>query len=298
MDTSSPSQLTEHNWADLPGRAMAVFDRLHRLGIRVPPGSRFTAHTKVAELLAARASADVLRLDDPVARVYGALELREFCATMEVLLAEQPSRACLETINMALAGPVLPQHEDGASSRPRNAQFELALGAMCKRAGLPVTWAEPDVVTVFDGRRVGFAAKRLASKRTLQQNVTKAQEQIARARLWGVIAVDISRPAHPSNQPVPAADRQAIERANEEYFAEFERVHVPEIRNWIKSRNVLGTLVRLRVHAHIPGLGVSTHQTHFITEVHEPDPVVRGLFYSLFDRLRVVDLDGQFGGTV
>lgn len=291
------SRLTEHRWAELPDRARAVFARLAVLGVRVPLASRFDEHLAVAETMAAADRDQILGLPDVVARVpEAAFELRDFCASMECLLATQPSRGCLDLIRRAVGGPVLPQDE-GEFSPARDAQFELSLAAMCHRARLPTEWAEPDLVVTFGHRRIGLAAKRIKSKSALEKHVRKARDQIQRAKIWGVIALDISTAAHPTNAVLHFPDRDAIERANEEFFADFEKRHGDDIRRWVAGRNVLGLVTRFRVHAYLPDLGVATYQAYHTTEIQSSGQWSDGLFSGLVDRMRLSDLDERRGGT-
>jgi hypothetical protein len=59
-----------------------------------------------------------------------------------------------------IGDPALPQ--DGLDHSPgRNAQFELYLGAVCRRGMLAVTHAEPDIRCIVAGKPFGIAAKRI-----------------------------------------------------------------------------------------------------------------------------------------
>src|SRR5262249_21505420 len=105
-------------------------------------------------------------------------------------------------VGLLLRDHALPQ--DGSEqSSGRDTQFELLVAAVCKSAGLvPLGFEEPDLTCTFNGVKFGIAAKRLKSMAKMRTRLKSATEQIKRAQLPGVIAVDASVGLNPHNEPL------------------------------------------------------------------------------------------------
>jgi hypothetical protein len=108
----------------------------------------------------------------------------------------------------------LPQ-DSGAETPGRDAQFELFVAAVCQSAGLePVGYEEPDVICSLDGVRYAIAAKRVKSLGSLDKRVKKAAEQIQRASLPGIIAVETCVLLNRNNERIyDAGARGAVREA-------------------------------------------------------------------------------------
>jgi hypothetical protein len=83
--------------------------------------------------------------------------------------------------------------DDTPSNRARDREFELFIGAICRRSGLRVELREPDTRFALDGVTYSVAAKRIASPKRVEQHVRKAAQQIADQGYPGFIVLDITR---------------------------------------------------------------------------------------------------------
>lgn len=61
----------------------------------------------------------------------------------------RPGRGLANSLARMLGGPDLPDDEDENSSRPRNTQFELFVGAWLVAGGVLVRHGEPDLLAVI-----------------------------------------------------------------------------------------------------------------------------------------------------
>jgi hypothetical protein len=67
---------------------------------------------------------------------------------------------------------------------------------------LPIEYEEPDVTCTIAGIKFGIAAKRIKSVSQVKDRIRKAADQIARAKLSGVIALELSLAWNLSNAPI------------------------------------------------------------------------------------------------
>lgn len=93
----------------------------------------------------------------------------------------------------------------GKLSKGRDAQFHLLLAATCQNAGLQPQLAEPDIVCKIDGKDFGVAAKRLKSLERLDERIDEGVDQLRRADMPGVIAIDVTIALNPENRRYIAA---------------------------------------------------------------------------------------------
>lgn len=118
-----------------------------------------------------------------------------------------------------LAGPDLPRDENDSSCRSRNTQFELFFGAWLTAGGIAVDLGEPDLLMEFAGTRIGVAAKRVSSRKTIQQRIRKGIKQIAKHTGAGIIALNVDRLL---GELPPTEDEEALGSAFDQQFPEFD----------------------------------------------------------------------------
>ena len=137
------------------------------------------------------------------------------------------------------------QHEDRAQSKGRNAQFELFVAAICQSAGLlPVSREEPDVTCHVDAIKFGIAAKRVKKVTRLEKHVRKAADQIKKARLPGIIAIDTCVALNRNNERITA-------QIPEEQFGAFYKQALnyfiddfhDNIQDWVRGKGVRGLVI-------------------------------------------------------
>jgi len=77
------------------------------------------------------------------------------------------------------------------STKPRDFQFELLVGAIIAQGEIHTWSAEPDLRVELDGQTLGIPVKRVQSGTRLAPNITAARAQLERQHLRGVIVVDV-----------------------------------------------------------------------------------------------------------
>jgi len=147
-------------------------------------------------------------------------------------------------VRIALKDSVLPQ-DDRTQSKGRDAQFELFAAAVCQSSGmLPVAREEPDVTCVVGGIKFGIAAKRVKNVARLEEHVRKAADQIRRARLPGIIALDTCLALNPDNQRIttPIPDEQ-FGHLYKQALQHFTHAYHDRIQEWVRGNGVRGLVI-------------------------------------------------------
>lgn len=103
----------------------------------------------------------------------------------------QPDRDLKNRLARMLSGPDIPEDEDENSSRPRNTQFELFVGAWLASGGIWVRHGEPDLLVRIIGEQLGVAAKRIRSRKQLVRRARQASDQIKKSGARGIIALNV-----------------------------------------------------------------------------------------------------------
>ena len=109
---------------------------------------------------------------------------------------------------------------------------------------LPVDCAEPDVTCTVEGTKFGIAAKRLKSLSQLGKHVRKGAQQVANAKLPGVVAIDLSLARNPKNLPIVSQIQSQwyvpmAQLADQQFF---DRYH-QDICRWVADTGVRAVLV-------------------------------------------------------
>jgi len=155
-------------------------------------------------------------------------------------------------VKRLLKDSVLSQ-KDRENSPGRDTQFELYLTAICQHAALlPVDSAEPDVTCTIEGTKFGIAAKRLKSLSSVENHIRKGAKQIAKTKLPGVIALDLSLARNQQNLPIISKIQSQwyvplAQLADQQFFDEYHQ----DIYRWVAEKGVLAVVVfdfRVRLH--------------------------------------------------
>ena len=95
----------------------------------------------------------------------------------------------LRNLNEMLSGTDTPEADRNPLAR--NIQFELYVGAFFTMGDVPVLIEEPDLSFDYCGARCGVAAKRVRSFQHAPRRADEGADQIAAARMRGVVAVNV-----------------------------------------------------------------------------------------------------------
>ena len=157
-------------------------------------------------------------------------------------LEDEPNQAAIRPlVSAALKDSVLPQ-ADMRRSRGRDTQFELFVGALCRRARMyPVAHSEPDITCVHNGTAYGIAAKRVKSMSNLEKLVRKAGDQVLNSGLCGIVALDLSLALDRDNVRIDAPMSPTTFR--DLYSADvdqFVQKYQPRMQEWVRGKGVRG----------------------------------------------------------
>jgi hypothetical protein len=133
--------------------------------------------------------------DHPYQDAFRALvDCRMFIEIVEQLLQDLST----SDLHDLVSGNLKPS-DDKSSSRARDREFELFIAAICRRSGMKTWLGEPDVLFELGPTTCSVAAKRLASSKQVEKNITKAEKQIAGAKYPGLIVMDVTRILDPTS---------------------------------------------------------------------------------------------------
>jgi len=147
-------------------------------------------------------------------------------------------------VKKALKDSLLP-NEDRSQSKGRDAQFELFVAAICQKAGMhPVSREEPDVTCHVGDIKFGIAAKRFKNVTSVKKHVRKAADQIEKAGLPGIIALDTCVALNRKNERIttPISDKQfgcIYSKAINRFVTDF----YDNIQDWVCRKGVRGIVI-------------------------------------------------------
>jgi hypothetical protein len=259
--------------------AAFVISSVEALGLKLDPASRLIQMYRVLT----QAQGTIAR-DDP--RFPAALEAeRDMQLLGFVFDQSNPHRARSDfkaVVKRMLHDSVLPQHDRG-ESEGRDSQFELFIAAVCQSAGLiPVDYEEPDMTCMVQGIKFGIAAKRLKSVTNLDKRVKKAAQQIGRASLPDIVALDTCIALNRDNERIttPIADER-FGRLYSEAMRQFVHEYHERIYRWVVGKGVRGIVFHdHQVRFVTDGDWELASMTYWLPTAHEDGPASRQ--YSWF----------------
>ena len=139
---------------------------------------------------------------------------------------------------------ILEPHKGTDRSPGRDAQFEFYVAAICTKAGMAISFQEPDLLCDLQGERYALAVKRVKSQRKFEKNFRSAVRQIERSRATGFAVMDLSVFSNPENRsvrPPSTAQRRGLEyRAKWKPFVDG---WFPRMKQIIGGREVRGLII-------------------------------------------------------
>lgn len=140
-------------------------------------------------------------------------ELHDFREIVTTFSAAPEVDGWRKRVREALGGGVL-RTDERRHIRARDTQFELVVAALLRQKGCDVRFEEPDIVASAGGVTFAVAAKRPRSRRNLDNLIHDAGNQLVRANLNGLLAIDTSVIVNPDDGHYisvnPAQDTQQI----------------------------------------------------------------------------------------
>lgn len=119
------------------------------------------------------------------------VEFQQLSTIMEAATTSTAKAQWTRKLRKLAKGVAFVTEEDERPST-RDIQFECYLAAVLSLSGWPTAFAEPDVIITHNGSKIGFAAKRPRSERSLERKLRLGARQIQTSGLPGIVAVDLS----------------------------------------------------------------------------------------------------------
>ncbi|WP_168124053.1 hypothetical protein [Paenibacillus sp. HB172176] len=190
--------------------------RLRRFGYRIDSASRFEIYkTKFNKLYLESIMNQKYMLEDNVQEelLYGYKDYWELIRISESkTILTSMDKSVRNEINNIFNGSIL----ECKDSKPWNFQFQYNLSSIFEHSGFKVDLKEPDFVFRYKGKTYSVAAKRLISKKGIQANLEKAEEQISKTENYGFIAISLDKIFRDSNRIITLSDPdKSVREANE-----------------------------------------------------------------------------------
>jgi hypothetical protein len=234
--TKSRNITNDHSSGDILARLRSAIDTTAKR-IRVSPTCRVVEWCRLLEKFSAADKRQLVEQMIPYLQsgqwetpwsssLQALVECRMFIEIIEQLCDDLDERDLRDLISGALHAA-----DDSSKTRGRDRQFELFVGALCCRAGLEVSLAEPDLLVSLKSGPIALAAKRLRSRNKIHKNIKKAADQIAGVGVRGFVVIDVSSILDPNAQAITHwryADQQIggaiLCLVNREYPREFASI--------------------------------------------------------------------------
>ena len=186
-----------NSFSSLLRRYGAALSRLEECGVRVAQQSRLrTYEQRLSQLVA-----------DPRAAVEADLvfaatfDLREIDEIIEIVehLPDSVDSSALELLSKVTGGNDHPD-DDASNAAARDAQYELYLGTVLRRAGIDVRHGAPDITASWRGEEFFIEAKRPGSSREARRSPSLRGSPTAQApttrhcrHIWALASKAVGR---------------------------------------------------------------------------------------------------------
>lgn len=228
---------------------------LEERGVRIADGCRLRTYEKRLNQL----------ICDPrpaveVELVYAAsFDLREIDEITEIIKYLPPAldSTVLDLLRKLGSGS---DHPDDETSAPaREAQYELYLGAVFRRAGIPTRHGVPDLIAHWRNQDYFVEAKRPASPKKLDDRLRSAIHQARKLPRPGIIAICADQLIRPKNTLMTVKTFNDLSPAVDELLTEFKLRNTQVLRGRLASeQSVAAILWTARIPARISVTGHSS----------------------------------------
>jgi hypothetical protein len=167
-------------------------------------------------------------------------QLEFFFDQVDITTESQEMKA---KVKLATKDPVLPQH--GSPESPgRDAQAELFVFGVCRKAELKPVFQEPDIVCTFNRQTVPIAVKRVKNLKQLVKRIKEGADQVARVGDLGIIFVDVVIAMNPKNHRVIAKVPDSVFGLMwTKLLKQLVDGHHAKIQGAIRDKGVLGVIL-------------------------------------------------------
>jgi hypothetical protein len=239
---------------------------LEKRGVRVADQCRLRSYeARLSQLLT-----------DPRPAVEGELvfaatfDLREIDEVIEIVehLPDSIDTSTLDLLRKLAGGNEHP--DDDANASAREAQYELYLGTVLRRGGIPARHGAPDLAADWQGQQYFIEAKRPGSSKSLDDRLRSAVHQIRKLPRLGIVAISADQLLRPANELIEVQAHNNLALAVERLLLSFITEHSHILRNRLGNEPLAALLWTARLPARISSTGHSALGTSLRLEILSP----------------------------
>lgn len=240
-----------NNFSTLFIRYKQALKRLEDLGVSIPGASRLRKYESRLQQ----------SLNDPRPALESklvfalAFDLREIDEIIEIVdhLPYSPEVPLLNLLHQLPEGGNEP--DQSQSTAPRDAQYELYLGTILRRAGVSVIHGAPDLVATWNGQLYFLEAKRPSSKKRVDDRLRAAVHQMRRLPKPGLIALSLDQVIRPHRTILAAHDLSHVAPKIEQLIVDYELQTAAMWQSRLEGEPVDALLLTARVPARLISTG-------------------------------------------
>jgi hypothetical protein len=256
-----------NSFSSLLARYSEALSRLELSGVRISQQCRLRIYERRLSQLVA----------DPRAAVESELafaatfDLREIDEIIEIVehLGDAIDASSLELLAKLTRGCDHP--DDDASAAARDAQYELYLGTLLRRAGIPVRHGAPDLTASWRGEEFFIEAKRPGSPKGLDDRLRSAVHQLRKLPRPGIIAISADQLLRPPGGLLTVELHAHLAPAVEALLKTFIGEHGHIMRSRLGNETFAALLWTARLPARIGSTGHSALGTSLFLERDFPE---------------------------
>ncbi len=184
-------------------------------------------------------------------------DLREIDEIVEIVehLPDSLDRVTRDLLNKITGGSESPDIESGAAAR--EAQYELYLGTVFRRAGIRVRHGAPDLVASWHDQEFFLEAKRPSSLARVDDRLRSAVHQIRKLSSPGIIALSLDQVLRPSGRLLSVGGFDDLAPAVVQLVQSFVLDHVGLWRNRLTGEPVAALFMTARIPGRLSSTGHS-----------------------------------------
>lgn len=217
-------------------------------------------------------------LTDPRPAVEGELvfaatfDLREIDELIEIVehLPDSIDPSTFDLLRKLAGGNEHP--DDDASAPAREAQYELYLGTVLRRGGIPAHHGAPDLAADWQGQQYFIEAKRPGSSKSLDDRLRSAAHQIRKLPRLGIVAICADQLLRPACGLIEVSVHDELALAVDGLLMNFIREHRDVLRRRLSNEPLAALLWTARLPARISSTGHSALGTSLRLEILSPGP--------------------------
>ncbi|HUZ95734.1 MAG TPA: hypothetical protein VMU57_12565 [Edaphobacter sp.] len=249
-------RVDEYNsFANQLQRYASALSRLESLHIRLADGCRLRAYQKRL----AQVTVDPRSAIDSQLVIAVTYDLREIDEVNEIV-ENLPATLDSETLTLLQKVASGSEHPDDELDAPgREAQYELYLGTMLRRGGIPARHGKPDLVATWHNKEFFIEAKRPASAKGFDNRLRSAVHQARALVRPGIIAVCVDQLVRPADGLMVVKDFNALAPSVDNLVRKFVVEQAHTLRKRLSTNEpVAALLLTARVPARIAATGHSS----------------------------------------